>query len=89
MHSLKKMDTSNACQIMPFHIKGGACFTTDANGKLNGLYKSWYPSGNKKIVANYRDDKLDGLYIEYYDDCNSKIKCEKTYFKGDEVLNSR
>ncbi len=50
------------------------------DGIKNGLQIEWYPSGQKKIEANFVDDKFDGLRTEYFE--NGKKKLETEYRRG-------
>jgi len=40
---------------------------TYVNGKLHGLYKSWYLNGGLRCQCNYKNDKLNGLYEIWWD----------------------
>ncbi len=35
-------------------------------GKKNGIYEEWYPAGQMKIKATYKDDKLHGVFKSWY-----------------------
>ena len=49
----------------------------------NGLYKSWYPSGNILIEAYYTNGLRNGPYKEYFDCLENKIKVETEYIIND------
>ena len=37
------------------------------NGKINGIYKSYYKNGQLYSEVNYIDNKINGIYKEYYE----------------------
>lgn len=43
-------------------------FTTDSKGKKQGLYQAWYPSGQRRELANYFDGHEEGLVQHWYPD---------------------
>ncbi len=50
-------------------------------GKMEGKWKTYYPSGKLKEVVTFKDNEENGPFVEYYD--NGKIKAEGTYKDGD------
>ena len=50
------------------------------DGKKEGKWIYWYPSGQKKSVLTYKDEKLDGLWNMWYD--NGQKRVEGTYKDG-------
>lgn len=53
---------------------------TYKDGKLDGLYKSYYENGNLKREENYKDGELDGIAKWYHE--NGNIGEEKNYKNG-------
>jgi antitoxin component YwqK of YwqJK toxin-antitoxin module len=49
-------------------------YMTYVNGKLNGLYQSWYINGQLWEEVNYRNGKYNGLYEEWFDNGNLFIQ---------------
>jgi len=48
---------------------------TIPNSNRHGLYETYYPNGEPKLVCYYDDGVLNGSYNEYYDNGNIKVKC--------------
>jgi antitoxin component YwqK of YwqJK toxin-antitoxin module len=48
---------------------------TVVNGKLNGLYVSYFDNGQVEVKCNYVNSKLNGEFLEYYSDGKIHIKC--------------
>ena len=50
------------------------------DGKLHGLWTSWYVNGQKMIDGNYKDGKEDGFWTDWYE--NGQKKAEGNYKDG-------
>lgn len=50
------------------------------DGKLDGLYTTWYDNGNKNGESNYKDDKLHGSFTSWKS--NGQLYREGTYVNG-------
>jgi len=50
------------------------------NGKLNGDYKTFYPTGKPTVIAQYKNGKLEGKYQRY--SIKNKIYEDFTYKNG-------
>jgi len=50
-------------------------------GKLNGLYKEYFPNGQLHVYANYSYGLLDGKYANY--SSNGKLLSRGAYLKGE------
>ncbi|QKE50421.1 putative exported 24-amino acid MORn repeat [Faustovirus] len=46
----------------------------------HGVYIEWWPNGNRKISANYKNNQLHGTYIECYE--NGKRRFMTQYING-------
>lgn len=53
----------------------GECFLF--NGKIEGMYKAYYPTGEIKAVFNWRNNKIDGILEGY--DMEGKLIAEMNY----------
>lgn len=51
-----------------------------ADGKLEGIRTSYYPSGKTKVFENYENGQRHGEYREYYED--STMRAEATFVHG-------
>lgn len=49
----------------------------------NGVYQEWWPTGQIKIRANYKNNVKNGLYEEYYESGQIKIR---TNFEDDKIV---
>jgi len=47
------------------------------NDKFSGKVYDWYPNGQKKHEAEYKEDKLDGLYTDWNE--NGEVKIQGRY----------
>lgn len=60
------------------------------DGKIFGLWRSYYPSGNIKSAVNYENGKVNGLAIFYYDRRNQEtgepIKKAEISFENDQII---
>ena len=56
------------------------------DGKLEGMYFFFYPSGKIKIKGAYKNNIQFGLWTEYYDDDKNRKKKETQYTKDEYVL---
>jgi antitoxin component YwqK of YwqJK toxin-antitoxin module len=50
------------------------------NGKMDGLYESWYDNGNPELKIYYTNSVKNGLYESY--DYAGQILCKCTYEDG-------
>jgi antitoxin component YwqK of YwqJK toxin-antitoxin module len=46
------------------------------NGKLNGLYQSWFENGQKWVECHYLYDNYHGLYIRWWIIGEKEIECQ-------------
>lgn len=44
------------------------------NGKLNGYYETYYPSGKIKMTGYYKSGEKNGLFKDYYEDGSIQFK---------------
>jgi len=58
-------------------------YHVDKNNKKQGLYNTWYKSGELAVEVNYKDGKLNGLYKLWYP--NGKLEIEANH--QDDKLN--
>ncbi|MBP7508543.1 MAG: hypothetical protein KA807_12015 [Prolixibacteraceae bacterium] len=54
------------------------------NGKKNGEFRFYFPSGTERLIINYKDDKRNGTWKEYYE--NGELKLELNYKDGKEFI---
>ena len=52
---------------------------TISNGELNGLWRTYYETGNIKSAVNYQNNKVNGNALFYYNNAQQTIKAELTY----------
>jgi antitoxin component YwqK of YwqJK toxin-antitoxin module len=52
------------------------------NGKIEGIYKSYWKNGQLCCEVNYIDDKREGIYKSYWDD--GQLYKEVNYIDGKE-----
>ncbi|PID88055.1 MAG: hypothetical protein CSB06_02215 [Bacteroidia bacterium] len=52
------------------------------NGKPQGLWRYYYPSGNLKAALNYTDGILEGTAYFYHDKAGKTLKAEAKYQNG-------
>ena len=50
-----------------------------SDNRPNGIWRSYYPSGNLKSTVNYKDGKVDGEAFFFYDDGKETKMVELTY----------
>lgn len=48
--------------------------TTNSDNQLVGLYESFFASGGKKAIGNYKNNKPDSLWIYFYENGHLKTK---------------
>ena len=58
----------------------GKGLTQFKDGKISGLYTTWYENGQKKDELTYKDGQLDGLWTRWYE--NGQKSSEETYKDG-------
>lgn len=51
-------------------------------GKTEGIYTTFFDSGEKKYISNYKNDVQDGYYVEYYK--NGTIKTQGWFKEGNQ-----
>ena len=73
---------SQAREVVEHHESGAvsARFKVDAEGRKNGLYRSYREDGSLKLKASYRKGELSGRYEELHP--NGKRKLLATYLAG-------
>jgi antitoxin component YwqK of YwqJK toxin-antitoxin module len=54
------------------------------NGKIEGIYKSYWQNGQLFYEVNYIDDKREGIYKSYWDD--GQLYKEVNYIDGKESI---
>ncbi len=59
---------------------------TVSDGKIAGLCRSYYESGNIKSSVNYKNGHVDGFATFYYDTTNQIVKSE-VEFKNNKIIN--
>jgi antitoxin component YwqK of YwqJK toxin-antitoxin module len=47
----------------------------EVNGKIEGVYKSYFENGNIDIICNYINGKLNGEYKSYHSNGQLYIIC--------------
>lgn len=65
---------------------------TSVNGEINGLYESYYESGNIKYTGEFKDNKRIGKHSTYYDLAKVMIKRQNIFTldsNNEEVLLAR
>lgn len=62
------------------YIKTPLIEKTYKDGKLDGLYREWYPNGQLFYEKTYKDGQLDGLYRRWYS--NGQLWDECTFKDG-------
>lgn len=50
-----------------------------SGNQVNGIWRTYYPSGNLKSTVNYKDGKVDGEAFFFYDDGKETKMAELTY----------
>jgi antitoxin component YwqK of YwqJK toxin-antitoxin module len=64
-----------------YNVLGNVARTTEfRNGKVNGLYKTFYYTGLPKEEINIQNEQINGVGKEYYD--NGNLKSEATFVNG-------
>ena len=58
----------------------GKGLTQFKDGKISGLYTTWYENGQKKDELTCKDGQLDGLWTRWYE--NGQKSSEETYKDG-------
>jgi uncharacterized protein len=61
------------------------------NGRLNGPFYGYYPSGSIMIKCDYKDDEIDGEFIKYHDSGtrNDTVIMEKRLFLPAEMRDGK
>ncbi len=57
---------------------------TISNGELNGLWRTYYETGNIKSAVNYQNNKVNGNALFYYNNAQQTIKAE-LYYEDDVI----
>jgi antitoxin component YwqK of YwqJK toxin-antitoxin module len=52
------------------------------NGLPDGLWRSYYPSGNIKSAVTYKDGQPEGIAYFYYDDVSNTLQAQMTFVQG-------
>ena len=60
---------------------------TVSDGKIVGLCRSYYESGNIKSQVNYKNGQIDGFATFYYDTTNQTVKSE-VEFENNKIINT-